>query len=231
MENKTKQCYIAHVEKCFELANKEISKLDDYIKTWTDHTEGMTGLKTRHFYNNLLSIQDARYLEIGTYAGSSACSALCGNSATATIIDNFSYVDSSNRPMPHIKEQFLKNFEKYKGANQATFIEADCYTVNIDQLGKYNIYLFDGDHSEEGHYRALSHFVNALDDTFIYIVDDWNWLDVRSGTIKSIQQLNLVIDKQWEIRLTDDNRHTPDVHIARTTWHNGIFVAVLSKQK
>ena len=28
--------------------------------------DGMTGKKTRHFYNNLLNTEDARYLEIGT---------------------------------------------------------------------------------------------------------------------------------------------------------------------
>lgn len=31
--------------------------------------DGMSGIKTRHFYNNLLNYYDARYLEIGTWKG------------------------------------------------------------------------------------------------------------------------------------------------------------------
>jgi hypothetical protein len=226
-----KQIYIDHINKCFELAEKGKSKIDTYIKTWTDHTEGMTGLKTRHFYNNLLSFDDSRYLEIGTYAGSSACSALCGNKAVATIIDNFSYIDNDGNLMPHIKEQFLKNFTKYKGDNQANFIEADCFSLNVNELGKYNIYLYDGDHSRDAHHDALKHFLPVLDDTFIFIVDDWNWADVRSGTFSAIENLNLTIDAKWEIKLTDNDMHTPDTETARATWHNGIFVSVLTKSK
>ena len=36
----------------------------------------MTGIKTRHFYNNILNTDDARYLEIGAWKGSSICSAM-----------------------------------------------------------------------------------------------------------------------------------------------------------
>jgi hypothetical protein len=226
-----KDKYIKHVNTCFELAELNTSKIDEYIQTWTDHTEGMTGLKTRHFYNNLLSMDDSRYLEIGTYAGSSVCSAMCNNKAVITVIDNFSYVDNHGNLMPHIKEQFLKNFEKYKGNNQANFIDSDCFVLTDNDLKKYNIYLYDGDHSEEGHYKALSHFINVLDDTFIFIVDDWNWDYVRSGTLNAIDKLNLTIDQKWEIRLTDDNKHTHSTELARSTWHNGIFVSVLSKTK
>jgi hypothetical protein len=224
-----KDKYIKHVNTCFELAELNTSKIDEYIQTWTDHTEGMTGLKTRHFYNNLLSMDDSRYLEIGTYAGSSVCSAMCNNKAVITVIDNFSYVDGSGNLMPHIKEQFLKNFTKYKGNNQANFIESDCFSLNVEDLGKYNIYLYDGDHSSDAHYNALKHFLPVLDDTFIFIVDDWNWLDVRNGTFSAIENLNLTIESKWEIKLTDDNTHTPNVEDARATWHNGIFVSVLTK--
>ena len=59
-------------------------------------------------------------------------------------------------------------------------------------------------------------------------MDDWNWQDVRDGTNKSIQKLNLKVLYEKEIRLTWDNSLTPK-HIASQTWWNGIYVAILQK--
>ena len=107
--------YINHVETAFQNAENKISKITDEII----NMEGMTGTKTRHFYNNLLNMDDARYLEIGTWKGSSVCSAMCGNRATVTCIDNWSEFGGP-------KSDFLINFEKYKGENNANFIEDNC---------------------------------------------------------------------------------------------------------
>jgi len=85
--------------------------------------------------------------------------------------------------------------------------------------------MYDGNHSLESHYKALIHFYNCLDDIFIFIVDDWNWSDVRDGTIQSIHKLNLTILFEKEIRLTMDNSTT---HLF-DGWSNGIYVAILQK--
>jgi hypothetical protein len=183
--------------------------------------EGMSGTKTRHFYNNLLNAENARYLEIGTWKGSSVCSAMCGNNAKVICIDNWSEFGGP-------KSEFLVNFEKFKGENDATFIENDCYKVDVSILPKFNIYMYDGNHTNESHYKALLHYYHCLDDVFIFIVDDWNWQDVRDGTINSIQKLNLKVLYEKEIRLTWDNSHTPQPE-ASQTWHNGIYVAILQK--
>jgi hypothetical protein len=181
----------------------------------------MTGTKTRHIYNNLLNTDDARYLEIGTWKGSSVCSAMYENNATVLCIDNWSQFGGP-------KDEFLINFNKFKGSNNATFIEMDCYKVDITTLSKFNIYMYDGNHTKENHYNALFHYYNCLDDIFIFIVDDWNWDHVRNGTNESISKLNLKILYEKEIRLTTDNSHTLQP-LAATTWHNGIYVALLQK--
>lgn len=183
--------------------------------------EGMSGTKTRHFYNNLLNTEDARYLEIGTWKGSSVCSAMCNNKATVVCIDNWSEFGGP-------KSEFLENFEKYKGENDAMFIEKDCFKVDVSQLPKFNIYMYDGNHTNESHYHALLHYYDCLDDIFIYIVDDWNWQDVRDGTMQSIKKLNLKILYEQKIRLTWDNSHTPQP-FASKTWHNGIYISILQK--
>jgi hypothetical protein len=209
---------IEHVEKAFEKAEKGESKVTDEIL----NMDGMTGKKTRHFYNNLLNKEDIRYLEIGTWKGSSVCSAMYGNKAKIVCIDNWSEYGGP-------KNDFLKNFYEYKGENDAKFIEDDCFKVDISKLPKFNIYLYDGEHSINSHYRALNYYYDCLDNVFIFIVDDWNWIEVRNGTYYALKKLNFNVLYQKEIHLTNDNSHTP-VDLAKETWHNGIYVAILQKK-
>ena len=205
------------IETALQNAENNISKITNDII----NMEGMSGTKTRHFYNNLLNTKDARYLEIGTWKGSSVCSAMCENKAKVICIDNWSEFGGP-------KSEFLVNFEKFKGENDATFIENDCYKVDVSMLPKFNIYMYDGNHTNESHYKALLHYYNCLDDIFIFIVDDWNWQDVRDGTVNSIKKLNLKVLYEKEIRLTWDNSHTP-FQQAKDTWWNGIYIAILQK--
>lgn len=210
--------YKSLINKAFQNAENDISKLNqDIIKM-----EGMTGTKTRHFYNNLLDTEDARYLEIGTWKGSSVCSAMYKNKATVTCIDNWSEFGGP-------KAEFLVNFERYKGENKANFIESDCYKVDVNTLPKFNIYMYDGNHTKDSQYKALTHYYKCLDDIFIFIVDDWNWKDVRDGTFQAIKELNLDILYEREIRLTWDNSHTVQDK-ASATWWNGIYVSILHKK-
>ena len=205
------------IETAFQNAENNISKITDDII----NMQGMTGTKTRHFYNNLLNTDDARYLEIGTWKGSSVCSAMCNNKAKVVCIDNWSEFFGP-------KDEFIYNFNKFKGDNFAIFIESDCYKVDVSSLPKFNIYMYDGCHTHESHYKSLLHYYNCLDDTFIFIVDDWNLQDVRDGTMNAIKELNLKVLYSAEIRLTWDNTHTP-IPLARDTWWNGICVAILQK--
>lgn len=207
-----------HVIKCMQDAKDGRSKITEDI-IWMI---GMSGVNTRHFYNNLLNMEDARYLEIGTWKGSSVCSAMCNNKATVVCIDNWSEFGGP-------KEEFLVNFEKFKGENNARFIESDCFAVDVSTLPKFNIYMYDGNHEEENHFKALVHFIDCLDDEFIFIVDDWNSDIVRKGTRESFEKLNLEIIYETEIRTTLDNSHPAYGSPEQRRWHNGIFVAVLRK--
>ena len=210
--------YKSLIDTSFSNAENNISKVTSEILSM----DGMSGKKTRHFYNNLLSTEDARYLEIGTWKGSSVCAAMCGNEATVTCIDNWSEFGGP-------KKEFLVNFERFKGNNSARFIENDCFQVDVSTLGTFNIYMYDGNHTKNSHYNALLHYYKCLDDTFIFIDDDWNWQDVRDGTNEAIKKLNLKVLYEKEVRLTWDNSHTPNPE-ATNSWWNGIYVAVLQKQ-
>ena len=212
------ESYNNHIELSFQNAENNVSKITQDIIDM----EGMTGINTRHFYNNLLNMPDARYIEIGTWKGSSVCSAMCGNKAQVVCIDNWSEFGGP-------KDEFLYNFEKFKGENDAMFIENDCFNVDVSTLSKFNIYMYDGNHTNESHYNALLHFYNCLDDTFIFIVDDWNWKDVRDATLRSIEQLNLKNLYSKEIRTTNNDTHPDWGSPEQQRWHNGIYVSILQK--
>jgi len=210
--------YISHIKNSLYEARFKKSKLNKEILKM----DGLSGDMTRHFYNNIVNFDDARYLEIGTWKGSSVCSAMYKNNATIVCIDNWS---EFNGP----KDEFMNNFNKYKGNNKASFIEHDAFSLNISILPKFNMYMYDAGHEEEEQCMALTHYYDCMDDIFIYIVDDWNWAKVRNGTKKGIEKCNLKILYETEIRTTDNDEHS-SFYIAKISWWNGMYVALLSKQ-
>lgn len=184
---------------------------------------GMSGKTYRLLINNLVgSMPEARYLEVGSWAGSTACSAMVGNRVTVVCIDNWSEFGGP-------KDLFLANTEACLTPNIAfTFIESDFRAVDYGAIGRFNIYLFDGPHSQQDQYDGLAMAMPALDDQFIFIVDDWNWQAVRDGTFAAIAAVGLHVLYAFEIRTTQDNNHAA-VSQQESDWHNGYFIAVLSK--
>ena len=122
---------IKKIDDSFRYANIKESKINQDILD----IEGMSGIKSRHFFNNICSYDDTRYLEIGSFHGSTFCAALYENNIKAVSIDNWSQFGDQNP-----KEHFMENLEKYRGLSDVKFIEKDCWEVNIQELPKFNIY-------------------------------------------------------------------------------------------
>lgn len=201
--------YISHVAHAGMAAESYKSKCSPEIL----NIDGMSGAITRHFYNNVLSMENARYLEIGTWKGSSTCSAMFGNEADVVCVDNWSEFGD-------VKRYFLENVDKFKGANRLTIIEKDAFTTNISDFPhKFNIYLYDGHHSIESHAKSLTHLIDAMDDVFIFIVDDWDWQDTKTGTHQALAQLGLIVEYE----------QTYENPSGGQGWWNGCWVAVLRK--
>jgi hypothetical protein len=63
--------------------------MDSSLPEWVVKMQGMSGKKYRYFINNLIhGLGNARYLEIGTWSGSTACAAMSGNRLTALCVDD-----------------------------------------------------------------------------------------------------------------------------------------------
>jgi hypothetical protein len=128
------------------------------------------------------------------------------------------------------KDQFHQNVNSILTSNiNFRFIESDFRKVDYSQLGKFNVYLFDGPHQEQDQYDGIKLALPALDDTFILIVDDWNWAGPRNGTLAALSKLGTRVLAGLEIRTTDDESHAFPSH-ENSDWHNGYFIAIISKK-
>jgi hypothetical protein len=222
--------YKEHIQRAFDDACSDVSNIDrDILKL-----SGMTGRRTRHFYNNICSLDDIKYLEIGSYSGSSLCSALSNNNIDAHIIDNWSLWAATEA-----RDLFLKRYPLYQGNSSVTIHEACCWEIakSWKDTGKYNnkfnVYLFDGPHRYKDQYNALAEYIHVLSDNFIFLVDDWNWIRVRNGTLDAIRDLNLEIlhtsHHRTGTRRCQRNNRQPYHHGQSSRWHNGIGVFELKK--
>ncbi len=185
--------------------------------------DGMSGKKYRYFINSLVrAVDDARYLEVGSWAGSTLCSAVHGNAVHAVAIDNWSEFGGP-------KDAFLANVGRFATPeSKVFFIESDFRQVDYRQLGRFNIFLFDGPHEEQDQYDGLALGCACMDRRFVFIVDDWNWERVRAGTMAAIRKCGLNPLFTAEIRTTLDNSHPPHA-FRHSDWHNGYFIAVLEQ--
>lgn len=172
------------IKEAFALAESEKSKLPhEYVNKLT----GLSSPKIWHLLNNLCSDVDT-YLEIGTYLGSSLLAATYQNNVKATAVDNFCM-------KPSLRNHFYQNVKHLKNLH---FIEKDCFKIDPLSLPKINVYFFDGGHEYNDQYRALTHFLPAMEKEFIYICDDYNNAPVRKGTEDAIYDLKLEIMDQEE---------------------------------
>jgi predicted O-methyltransferase YrrM len=184
---------------------------------------GMSGRRYRHFINSLVRMTpDARYLEVGTWAGSTLCAAISNNRVSATAIDNWSEFGNP-------KALFESHLAQFRTPDaHVRFIESDFRAVDFSALGKFNIYLFDGPHEYRDQYDGLELALPALDEHFVLIVDDWNWERVREGTRRAMQANRISALYSTEIRSSLDDSH-PIISCELSDWHNGYFFCVAGR--
>ena len=210
------------VSKYNTLIENALYKAENHLTKLTEkqfNLEGMSSNKTRIFLNELIFL-GSNYLEIGVYKGSTFISALYNNNhANAVAIDNFSQFDG-------LFTDFINNCVENELKN-CRFIINDCFNLNsketeIIKNNKFDIYLYDGDHYPDSQRKALTYYINDLSDIFIYMVDDWNWVEVQEGARMGIKDVNVKVHKEWVLPA----RYNGDTE----NWWNGFYVAILEKQ-
>lgn len=214
----TEKELVQYVQLSVDNAIKGISRLTPEVLA----IQGMTAPKIKHFLNNICSYPGGRYLEIGCWKGSTFISALYKNEPfihAAYGIDNWSEFGA-----PIV--EFQANCNKFLTDVPFDFFSENCFTLDLKSLRMpINIYMYDGAHSSEDLTRAFTHFNPAFDDTFIAIVDDWNWETIRTGVFNAFRQLNYTV--VYEMSLPAGGSGEGDVK----NWWNGYYIAVIRKNK
>jgi len=150
----------------------------------------LTSINLRHILNNIGAL-GTRFLEIGSHKGGTFCSTIFKNHnlLSAISIDSFES-DANNEDKAH--PQFLENVTICKPLDtEFRLIKGDSFTVVFDNiLRPIDLYTYDGDHSEDSQRMALTHFISLMADEFIFLVDDYDWPDVRKGTADGIKETN-----------------------------------------
>ncbi len=203
---------VSHVKNAIERSYNNISKLSQEIL----FIEGKSGNKTRHLYNNICNIPGAKYLEIGTWKGSSFISAMYSNDISGICIDNWSEFDGP-------RETFELNIKNFLPNSNVTILNQDCWTVM--DLSGINVMMYDGAHTYQDQKMAVTHFAKYCTRPFILMVDDWmcDWVDVKRGTMDGIKETGLEIVYSHEIGLVN----TTDFHQGGDTFWNGCGIFVL----
>lgn len=179
--------YIRHLDKSINNAKKNISKLTDEILK----LNGSSSSLNRHFFNNLVNFPNSRVLEIGSNNSDCLSSLLYNN-----IVSIVSINDWTNN---NIKHDFLINYYKYKKNNKTFYIDCDwslinssCFTLGLSVFpNQFNIFFYNFVNNQ---LNALSHFIDCLDDLFIFItpLNNEDIYDITSLNIKKIYSFKTI---------------------------------------
>ena len=207
-------CKLA-LESSFKAYNKD-SKIDQSIKDIT----GMSSENVRHLFNNLGSGIDS-VLEVGSFQGSTLCSCLFENEKIkkAVSFENFSEFHSQQN-----EDSLKKNISNLKNKNVVNIINDDFFNFDLKELGKFDLFFYDGVHTANSQYQALIKAFYSLEDSFIYIVDDWYCPIAKTSeqAIHSINNLPCRISFFAEFPSMD--------HEKQNHFHGGIGLFVLKKK-
>lgn len=226
----TKEFLIEHINNAFNKSDNNESKLTNDIL----QIEGMSGLKTRHLYNNICNLEGANYLEVGTWKGSSFISAIHGNKINCLAVDNWSEFSKYNLDgsieSSSSKEKFLYNMNNFCNNKNYNFKEIDSFSLSREDMpfDTVDIYLYDGSHDYESHKKAITHFYDLLSDFCIIIIDDWrpdgDWEKVQRGTYDGILESGLIVHHKIE-------RVTQQENGGALEYWNGVGVFVCERKK
>ena len=200
--------------------------------------QGYSGKKFQLFLNAVGSIPKSRYLEVGIYNGSSLTPILQGNNDLSVVAidiwedESITWNDGKSNALS-LKDSVLSHIQtNYNQTGKVHIIHDSCWNVRTNTItsllnGKANIYFYDAGHTVPNHYLSFGQFFGAMDDVFIFIVDDWDWNSVRKPTMRALENYNVHIVTQIEITTLISGK----MHSANEigSWHNGMVAFVLSK--
>lgn len=214
---------IALIKNAVEKAINHQSKMDE--TAWS--VPALSSLKIRHLMNNLGAIS-TKYMEHGTHKGGVFCSVLRNNPNIEIAYWGDSFA-SDKITGEDVQGQFMKNAMKCIDGSETVLLGevSDTFDLPHDFACDVDLYCFDADHSYESQRKAMTHFLPSMANEFIVTVDDWQYGDVKAGTLDGIKDSGCEI--LFEQELLNPEPYTEDQHLNDLYWR-GFYIALLKKK-
>lgn len=221
------------VEKALQQAAAENHPYDEVFK----QLHGMSSIAGRRLMNGLLRSNELkfRYLEIGSWKGSTFVSALYGNENSvswAMSIDNHSeFTEGAKEPIGEVFNQNCADFLQPLLENGVLHqLNLDSFAIEPTEYippGSVDVYFYDGHHSAQSQEKAFVHYDSVLSETFIAIVDDWLNPKVRNGTYVAFRKLGYQVVYEVSVPVSSTNTVIGNPSF----WWQGTYIAVIRKSR
>jgi len=155
---------------------------------------GFSAERIRHLINNLCSLENTVYLELGVFRGSTIIPAAWENDVTCYGIDNFSYnpLEIAVRKKdgwPAILKNLNENMEMFKVSDKINIIKADFNTFDLNLLDKpINVCYYDGSNKPELSYNTIKRVVEKFDRYCILVCADVISQEITPGVEKALRE-------------------------------------------
>lgn len=191
--------FIKQVDNAINLTEDGITRLPKFIL----EMNGMSNKKVRALLNEICNFEGCNYCEVGSYLGSSFCSAIYNNPGNFCSIDYWPNKEEFDKTRTEFKTNLGTTLSLQKSLlnGQIKLIDEDCFKYDKKDLKDINVYLYDGDHSRESQRNGILYYFDNLAKEFILIVDDYNDKEAYTGTIEAFNALNghVQIKKYWQL--------------------------------
>ena len=206
---------INHVTKSIDLAIQNTSNFDENGLS----LKGRASLKICHLLNNLCTLAENVYFQLGVRNGAQCLAALFGNEgsvAQAVALDDWSDLDSE-------MAEFISGALSFIPTVPLRHYKIDFLSLEQKPLSErpISIYYYSPKQEAFSHEKAFTSFDESFDDVFIVVIDNWNWSSVRSGTFSAFHELGYKVLFR-KVFTTDE--------FNLNTWGNGLMIAVVKKR-
>lgn len=167
--------------------------------------ESMSTYAMGHLINQICKNLSSKqlYLNIGCWKGFSLIAGMIDTSCKVIGVDDFSQFSGP-------KDEFLKNFYKYKKENIHQFFEED-YKVFFKNFKKSNkkidFYFYDGEHSYKNQYENLEIADYFLNEGAIIMIDDINFSEVENGSKDFVNKYSSKYEIIKEVKTFNNHCH------------------------
>ena len=215
--------YGKHINEKVAAVAKEL--VDSVNSTLEINIPGLTSTRVQSLINSLAKTS-SKYLEVGSYQGATAASALMNNNLSAYFVDMWQDAPKAVRsdwdtPNTNSLAEFKNNIKPYIGKNKVYICNSDMFKVNLSEISEIDLFFYDGPHDFESTKNAVKYYSKSFAKTCILIFDDANWTDVVKGAHKGIVDSGLKILYSKKVLNSIESE---------SDWWNGLYLVVVEKK-